>query len=194
MRSGACTRRTTETSVSVTLSLEGTSERRISTGVAMLDHMLAQWAFYARVSLVVEASSLDRIQHHVVEDVAIALGRACAQALGERRNINRFSTIVLPMDDALVRCSLDFGGRPFARIDLGALPGSIEDLASPMIAHVFTTFAMESRCALHVDRLAGTDPHHTIEAAFKALGCACRHAWQRDGSLDGYLSTKGTLV
>ncbi len=194
MRNGTCERRTTETSISVALSLDANGERQIDTGIAMFDHLLAQWAFYARVALVVNARSLDRIEHHLIEDAAIAVGRACAQALGDRRTIARFSTIVLPMDDALVRCSLDFGGRPYARIELGPLPERIEDLAAPMIAHVLTTFAMESGCALHVDRLAGADPHHVIEAAFKALGRACREAWQLDASFDGYLSTKGMLA
>jgi imidazoleglycerol-phosphate dehydratase len=194
MRSASRQRQTTETSVRVALAMD--SERRvgIETGIVMLDHLLAQFAFHAGLRLEIEARSLDAIRHHLIEDVAIALGGALDEALGDRSRIARYGAVTLPMDDALVRVAIDLGGRIYARTSLGLRAERIEDFETAMIAHVVGSLAANMRATLHVDRLAGEDPHHIVEAAFKALGRACAQAWALDPRLDGVASTKGTLV
>ena len=194
MRSASRLRQTTETSVRVALALDGEPKVRIETGIVMLDHLLAQFAFHARASLEIEARSLDAIRHHLIEDVAIVLGLAIDEALGDRSRIARYGEVTLPMDDALVRVALDLGGRIFARTALDLRVERIEDLETVMIAHVVGSLAANARVTVHVDRLAGDDPHHLAEAAFKALGRACAQAWSLDPRFDGVASTKGTLV
>lgn len=194
MRKGSCERATEETSVRISIDIDAPVPANIATGYAMFDHLLAQWAFYARAGLSLSAQSFDRIEHHLVEDVAIALGEACCEALGERFGIERAACVVQPMDDALVRCAIDLSGRAYVRVDLGVLPERIEDLSSPLLAHFFQSFGARLRASLHVDRLNGEDPHHVVEAAFKALGRACRAAWARDASMHEIPSTKGCLV
>lgn len=192
MRSAQNERTTNETSVSVQLNLERFAPSEIATGSRMFDHLLAQWAFHSRSELRLTARSLDGIQHHVVEDTAIVLGQALDAALGDRRGIVRYAEVTIPMDDALVRAVVDFGGRPYARTELPLRAEMIEDLSSALVAHVFSTFAFHARIGVHVDQLAGTDPHHCAEAAFKALARACRIAWSVDVAASLTIaSTKG---
>jgi len=193
MRSVSRSRQTTETSVRVALDLDDPATVRIETGIVMLDHLLAQFAFHARAGLAIEARSLDAIRHHLIEDVAIVLGSAIDAALGDRSRIARYGEVTLPMDDALVRVCLDFGGRVFARTALDLAVERIEDLEAVMIPHVIGTLAANARATIHVDRLSGLDPHHLAEAAFKALGRACTQAWAPDPRFDGVASTKGVL-
>jgi imidazoleglycerol-phosphate dehydratase len=194
VRSAALRRDTTESNVRVELSLDTFEKARITTGVLMFDHLLAQFAFHARCGLAIEASSLDGLQHHVVEDVAIVLGRALDGALGERTAIKRYGEATIPMDDALVRAAVDFGGRAFSRIALPLGCERIEDLGAPIVAHAFSTFAQNARIAVHLDLLAGTDPHHIVEGAFKALARACTRAWSIDQLMPSLVpSTKGLL-
>jgi imidazoleglycerol-phosphate dehydratase len=195
MRNASRSRQTTETSVRCALTFDGDMQSvRVETGVAMFDHLLAQFAFHARIGLEVDARSLDAIRHHVIEDVAIVLGACLDEALGNRSGIARYGEVTLPMDDALVRVAVDLGGRIYARTDLALGVERIEDLETVMIAHVFTSLAANARATLHVDALAGEDPHHKAEAAFKALGRACAQGWSRDPRFDGVVSTKGVLV
>ena len=146
------------------------------------------------MSLEIEARSLDGIRHHVIEDVAIALGQSIDEALGTRAGIVRYGECTLPMDDALVRAAVDFGGRIYARTALDLRVERIEDLECVMIAHVFGSIAANARATIHIDRLAGEDPHHVAEGAFKALGRACASAWSLDPRIAGVASTKGMLV
>jgi imidazoleglycerol-phosphate dehydratase len=185
-------RETRETRVRVALSFAPSAEVSIRTGVRMLDHLLEQWAFHSRVSLSVEANSLDAIGHHLIEDVALVLGQAIDKALGERRGIARFGDATIVMDDALIRCALDLGGRSYARIDLGLQRERLEDLSTDMVAHFFSTVANNARIALHLDRLAGSDEHHIVEGAFKAFARASRAAWNTDDALF-MPSTKGVI-
>jgi imidazoleglycerol-phosphate dehydratase len=194
MRNAGIRRETAESEVRVELALDAFEMPRIRTGVLMFDHLLAQFAFHSRSELVIEASSLDGLQHHVVEDVAIVLGRALSDALGERAGILRYGEATIPMDDALVRAVVDFGGRPFSRIALPIACERIEDLAAPMIPHVISSFAQNARVAIHVDLLAGEDPHHIVEAAFKAMARASARAWSLDRLMPSIVpSTKGLL-
>ncbi len=194
MRSASRLRQTSETSIRLRLTLDGNNGVQIATGIAMFDHLLAQFAFHARAGLEIEARSLDAIRHHLIEDVAIALGEALAEALGDRARIARYGEVTLPMDDALVRVAVDLGGRSYARTALGLRVERIEDFETVMLPHVIGSFAANARATIHVDRLAGDDPHHIAEAAFKALGRACAQAWSVDPRFDGVASTKGVLV
>ena len=194
MRSGVIKRSTTESDVHVELSLDIFDKPSVQTGIRMFDHLLAQFGFHAGCDLDVRATSLDNLRHHVVEDTAIALGRALDAALGERAGIVRYGEATIPMDEALVLVVVDFGGRPFTRVALPISCDYIEDLATPMIAHVLTSFAQNARIAIHVDLLAGSDPHHIVEATFKALARACVSAWVINGITTTLVpSTKGLL-
>jgi len=194
MRSATRSRQTTETSVRVALALDGEPRAQLETGIVMLDHLLGQFAFHARLGLEIEARSLDAIRHHLVEDVAIVLGATLDEALGDRARIRRYGEVTLPMDDALVRCAVDLGGRIYARTALDLRVERIEDLETVMIAHVVSSVAANARATIHLDRLAGEDPHHVAEATFKALGRSCSQAWSLDPRFDGVASTKGLLV
>jgi imidazoleglycerol-phosphate dehydratase len=171
-------RKTAETVVQSSLTLDAAEPPAIATGYRMLDHLLQQFAFHAPAGLRLSAQSLDGIEHHLVEDVAIALGESLRGALADGRGIERFGAALLPMDDALVRVAVDLGGRGYARVDLGLTCERIEDLTVEMVPHFFASFAVHAGIALHVDRLAGTNAHHCVEAAFKALARACGDGWR----------------
>jgi len=173
-------RETKETRVEVTLGRAGRTVApaggRVATGSPFLDHMAGTLAFYAGLDLVLEARG--DLRHHLVEDVAIALGEAVAREVPERAR--RYGECTLPMDDALVQVAIDVGGRPFYE---GPLP-------APLYDHWMRSFAMQSRSTLHVRVIRGTDRHHVVEAAFKALGSALRQALEESGPV---FSTKGSV-
>lgn len=191
MRSAMRRRETRETIVEVSLNLDQRGVPMISTGVRMLDHLLEQFSFHAGCSIAIDASSLDALQHHVVEDTAITFGEAISAALDARADIVRFGEATIPMDDALVRAVVDLGGRSYARIELPFSVERIEDLGTSLIPHFFSSLASNARIAIHIDRLAGSDPHHCVEAAFKALARACATAWSI--APVGIPSTKGIV-
>ncbi len=192
MRNCIRERATNETSVRVEVRLDERGTRAIATGLAIFDHFLEQLGFHGGFHLEVEARALDGIRHHLVEDVAIVLGGALAGALGDRRGIARYATVTLPMDDALIRVALDFGGRSYARVALDPPGGAVEGLEIALVRHFFSSLSAAAGCCTHVDLLAGDDPHHCVEAAFKAFGRACRAAWTvESGTL--VPSTKGVL-
>jgi imidazoleglycerol-phosphate dehydratase len=194
MRNAIRTRETKETSIRVTLGLDEPGVSDIQTGNSMFDHLLAQFAFHSRIALEVQARSLDGIRHHVIEDTAIAIGQTIDEALTTRAGIVRYGECIVPMDDALVRAVVDFGGRAYTRTTLFLGVERIEDLETAMIPHVFSSLAGNARATIHIDRLSGDDPHHVVEAAFKALGRACAQAWTLDARIAGVASTKGMLV
>lgn len=194
MRSGRCERATRETVVQVAIDLEGERKYAIATGMPMLDHLLAQFAFHARSDLAITATSLDAIGHHLVEDVALALGSALASALDDRRGIMRYASATVAMDDALARAAVDLGGRPYARADIVVAAERVEGLDTILIPHFFRSLATTGGITLHVDVLAGIDPHHCIEASFKAFALACASAWHvADDRVAQIPSTKGVL-
>jgi len=169
------TRKTTETSIRVQLE-RGTGSATVKTGVPFLDHMLVTLARYSGFDLSIAATG--DLRHHTVEDVAIALGAATAAMLPA--TAARYGDRVVPMDDALVHVSIDLGGRPYYR---GPLPATLYD-------HWMRSFADNARATIHVRVLRGTDRHHIIEAAFKALGLAMRDAFVETGAV---FSTKGAV-
>jgi imidazoleglycerol-phosphate dehydratase len=193
VRSFVVERTTTETSIRAELRLDDEAGGTLQTGLAIFDHFLHQFSFHGGFYLDVVARSLDAIRHHLVEDAGIAIGRCIDSALGERRGIARYATVTLPMDDALVRVALDLGGRPHARINLALADGdSVEGLEVALVRHFFSSLSTTARIGAHVDLLAGSDPHHCVEAAFKAFGRACRAAWALENP--GLVpSTKGVL-
>ena len=192
MRSFVAERTTTETAVRVEARLDDASDGGIRTGLAIFDHFLNQLAFHGGFRLDVDARSLDGIRHHLIEDVALAIGNALDGALGDRRGIARYACVTLPMDDALVRVAVDLGKRSYSRVDLPLASETIEGLEAALVRHFFCSLAASASLCAHVDVLAGNDPHHAAEAAFKAFGRACRAAWTLD-STQRVPSTKGSL-
>jgi histidinol-phosphate/aromatic aminotransferase/cobyric acid decarboxylase-like protein/imidazoleglycerol phosphate dehydratase HisB len=176
-------RATAETRISVKLGLDGASRVSVRTGGGLYDHFLEQLAFHAGLDLTIEGSGdLETGDHHTVEDTALAFGEALDLALGDRRGIARYGDAVVPMDDALARAAVDLGGRPFAELSLEPEPG--------MAGHFFGSLAQAARMAIHVEA-TGRDPHHTAEAAYKAVGRALKTALRVESS--GIPSTKGKL-
>lgn len=196
IRTASVTRKTGETDIELHLTLEGTGQATIQTGVGFLDHMLHALARHARFDLQVKAKGdLFIDEHHTVEDVGIVLGRALAQALGDRAGIVRMGHAIVPMDEALALVAVDFGGRGYFVFE-GQFSGDrIGQMSTSLIPHFFESVAHEGRLNLHARLLAGLDDHHRAEALFKALARALDMAVQRDPRLSGQIpSTKGTLT
>jgi imidazoleglycerol-phosphate dehydratase len=195
-RAGAEERTTSETRVRVNLNLDGTGAARVGTGIGMLDHLIDQIARHSLIDLEVEAQGDTEVDaHHTTEDVAICMGRALNQALGDRNGIVRMADRTVPMDESLVQVAIDLSGRPYAAIDLPFRGERIGTLSTELVEHFLTSFAFEGRMALHVRELAGKNDHHRAEAAFKALARALGDAIAIDPRREGSIaSTKGTLT
>ena len=195
-RAGADERTTSETRVRVSLNLDGTGAARVGTGIGMLDHLIDQIARHSLIDLEVEAQGDTEVDaHHTTEDVAICMGRALNQALGDRNGIVRMADRTVPMDESLVQVAIDLSGRPYAAIDLPFRGERIGTLSTELVEHFLTSFAFEGRMALHVRELAGKNDHHRAEAAFKALARALGDAIAIDPRREGSIaSTKGTLT
>lgn len=186
------TRKTRETSITLTLTLDGQGTTAISTGIGFLDHLLTALAHHARFDLAIRCEGdLHIDDHHTAEDCAIALGAALDKALGDRAGVARFGYAYAPLDESLSRAVVDLVTRPSAVISLGLTRDSLGTLSCENIPHVLTSFATAARFTLHVDVLRGDNDHHRAESAFKALALALRQAVTRSGT--GQPSTKGTL-
>jgi imidazoleglycerol-phosphate dehydratase len=192
-RTATVTRATRETSIRVTLDLDGAGKTSIKTGIGFLDHLLDALGRHARFDLVLTCEGdLQVDDHHTAEDCALALGEALDRALGERRGISRFGWALVPLDEALARAVVDLSGRPFADLALDLNREAIGGLACENVGHFLRSFATAARLTLHVDVLKGENDHHRAEAAFKATALALRQAVARSG-FDDVPSTKGTL-
>ena len=192
-RTARIERRTTETEIQLTLTLDGTGAAEVHTGIGMLDHLLTALARHARFDLALTCrGDLEVDDHHTAEDCALALGEALDAALGERRGIARFGEAHAPLDEALARAVVDLFGRPWAEIHLDLAGPRLGGLAAENVTHVLQSLATRARAALHVDVLRGANDHHRAEAAFKAVALALRRAVARDGT-DAVPSTKGVL-
>jgi imidazoleglycerol-phosphate dehydratase len=192
-RTATLQRRTAETSVDLTLNVDGTGLASVGTGIGFLDHLLVSLARHARLDLELKCvGDLHIDDHHTSEDVALALGQSLDQALGDRRGVTRFGHAFVPLDEALSRAVVDLSGRPFAAINLGLTRSSIGQLACENVAHVLSSFATAARVTLHVDVLKGENDHHRAESAFKATAVALREAVRRSG-FDDVPSTKEVL-
>lgn len=197
-RSSRRDRATAESSVTVELDLDGTGIADVSTGVGFYDHMLESLARHALFDLTVQAKGDTHVDaHHTVEDVAIALGQALDEALGDKRGIRRFGDALVPLDEALVQCAVDVAGRPYC-VHTGEPAGQEyvvigESYVGSLTRHVLESLAANARIALHVRVLSGRDPHHLVEAQFKAVARALRAAVALDPREPGVPSTKGVL-
>jgi imidazoleglycerol-phosphate dehydratase len=195
-RAATVRRKTGETEVEITLNLDGRGQAQVSTGVGFLDHMLNALARHARFDLTVQATGdLHVDEHHTVEDVAITLGQALGQALGDRAGITRMGHALVPMDEALALVALDLGGRGYSVFDGHFDTPRIGQMATSLLPHFFESLAMEARMNLHACLLAGRDDHHRAEALFKALARALHQATRLDPTLGGDLpSTKDFIA
>jgi imidazoleglycerol-phosphate dehydratase len=195
-RAATVRRKTGETQIEITLNLDGRGQAQVSTGVGFLDHMLSALARHARFDLTVQATGdLHVDEHHTVEDVAITLGQALGQALGDRAGITRMGHAVVPMDEALALVALDIGGRGYSVFDGHFDTPRIGQMGTSLVPHFFESLAMEARMNLHARLLAGRDDHHRAEALFKALARALHQATRLDPTLGGDLpSTKDFIA
>jgi imidazoleglycerol-phosphate dehydratase len=186
-------RSTTDTNVSVTLGLDGAGLTSVATGIGFYDHLLGSFGHHGQFDLAISADGdLQVDEHHTVEDVALVLGVAFGEALGDRAEIHRFGEASVPMDEALATAVVDVGGRPYAVIDLPFRGERVGVLPLQLIEHALESFAQTSGTTLHL-RGSGRNDHHLAEAAFKALARALRAACETDPRRDGVASTKGSL-
>lgn len=200
-RTARIERTTRESSVVVELDLDGTGQVEISTGVGFFDHMLTALGTHASFDLRVQATGDVHVEaHHTVEDVAIVLGQALLEALGDKTGIRRFGDAWIPMDETLAHAAVDVSGRPYCvhtgepEHMLGALVGGTgAPYATVINRHVFEALALNARIALHVRVIHGRDQHHVTEAEYKAVARALRQAVEPDPRVSGVPSTKGAL-
>jgi imidazoleglycerol-phosphate dehydratase len=192
-RTGQVQRVTNETNVTVEILLDGRGQATIDTGIGFLDHLWTAFARHSRCDLTVRCEGdLHVDDHHTSEDVALALGQALDQALGDRRGIKRFGQALVPLDESLTRVAIDLSGRPYADVNLGLTREALGALSAENIPHALRTFATAARLTLHVDVLKGDNDHHRAESAFKGLAVALRQAVSPSGFGD-VPSTKETL-
>ena len=194
-RRGTINRTTKETSIQLTVALDGRGRYDVRTGIRFLDHMLELVARHGAFDLKIRAAGdLDVDQHHTVEDLGIALGEAIGQALGTRRGINRAGYFVMPMDETLAVAAIDLGGRVHTVVDLHPSADRVGDLQTELVDDFFDGFAQGARANVHVKVLYGRSSHHQVEAVFKAFARALRFACSKDRQLAKVLpSTKGLL-
>jgi len=187
-------RRTRETVIRLALDLDGSGDTEVATGIGFYDHLLGSLAHHGLFDLMVAAEGdLQVDEHHTVEDVALVLGAAFGEALGDRAGIRRFGEASVPMDEALASAVVDVGGRPYAIVDLPFRSERVGGLPLQLVEHALEALARTSGTTLHV-RGTGRNDHHLAEAAFKALGRAMRAACEPDPRRVGVASTKGTLA
>ncbi len=188
-------RTTSETDISLTLSLDGSGRAEIATGIGFLDHMLTSLARHALFDLAVKAKGDLHIDfHHTTEDVGIVLGQAFAKALGDKRGIRRFGHALIPMDETLAEAAVDISGRPFLAWDVIFARPKIGEMDTELFEEFFRAFAMNALVTLHITRRAGRNAHHVAEACFKAAARALRMAAEPDPRVgDAVPSTKGAL-
>jgi imidazoleglycerol-phosphate dehydratase len=191
-RTASVSRETNETEVRLSLDLDGSGRAAIATGVGFFDHLLEAFTHHSMIDLEVETKGdLHVDEHHTVEDTALVLGAAIAEALGDRSGIQRFGNAVIPMDEALAQAAVDVGGRPYAVIDVAFTTDRIGRLGTQMIPHAVEALARTAGMTVHLTA-AGNNDHHIAEAAFKALARSIRTAVALDKRRDGVLSTKGS--
>ena len=188
-------RNTKETSIRVRVDLDGTGQSTVKTGIGFFDHMLEAFARHALLNLDVECQGDLHVDgHHTVEDVGIALGQAIARALGDRAGIRRYADASVPLDEALVRCVVDVSGRPYlsyhVEIARWQMLGDYDVFLTP---EFFRALVMNAGLTVHLDLLRGDNPHHIVEAAFKATARALEQAVRKDARITGIPSTKGLL-
>ena len=195
MRTANISRNTAETKILVEINLDGTGQYDNKTGIGFFDHMLDQLSRHSLIDIKVHANGdLHIDDHHTVEDVGIALGKALSEAVGEKRGINRYGSSLLAMDDALVRCALDLSGRPFLVWNVNIPASKIGTFDTELVREFFTAFSSQGGLTLNLNALDGFNSHHIVEAVFKSVAQALRTAVKTDPKKENEIpSTKGTL-
>jgi len=191
MRVGEVSRKTAETDVYVKIDLDGSGAADINTKVEFLDHMLDSLATHSLIDITAKAKG--DLTHHILEDVAICLGEALLKALGDTKGIARFGYAIVPMDCSLAFAAVDLAKRPYVKIDLKLKGKKVEDMPCENICHFLETFAMALRANTHIWVQYGSNDHHKVEAAFKALALALRQATSIDPRRSGVPSSKGVI-
>ncbi len=193
MRSATISRETGETKIDLTLNIDGTGSTEVHTGIGFFDHMLNLLSAHSAVDITLKATGdLEVDFHHTVEDVGICLGEGFRKALGDKAGIRRYGFFYLPMDEALVRVSLDFSGRSYLFYGLDGLAEKVGDFDTELVEEFYQGFVRGAGLTLHIDRIRGRNSHHLIEASFKAFARAIKDAVAVTGTK--IPSTKGTLV
>ncbi len=195
MRNNSIERKTAETDIALSLELDGRGASDVSTGCGFLDHMLTLFASHGGFDLSVKCcGDTDVDYHHSVEDIGICLGKAFAAAIGERRGIYRYGSMLLPMDEALIMSAVDISGRSMLMFDLQIPTAKVGDFDTELVEEFFVAFVRNAGITLHIKQLAGSNSHHIIEGAFKSVARALRSAVAIDISrADEIPSTKGVL-
>ena len=186
-------RETKETSVSVSVNIDGSGKVSIDTGIRFLDHLITSFGKHSMLDLSIKAKSKDRIEHHLIEDTAITIGSSIDKALGNRSGITRFSYSSVPMDESLAETSLDLVKRPYSKVNLLMKRSKIEGMSKEDIEHFMQSLAQNLNCCVHITVKYGDNDHHKIEAAIKSLAVAFRNASSKDKKQKGIPSTKGAM-
>ena len=195
MRSATISRKTAETDIELRLDLDGSGESDVSSGVGFLDHMLTLFARHGRFDFSLSCVGDTQVDdHHSVEDIGICLGKALAEALGEKRGVRRYGEAILPMDEALILSAVDLSGRGMLCLDLDIPTQKVGSFDTELVEEFFTAFCMNAGITLHIKELAGKNSHHIIEGCFKSFARSLRKAVAIDPACLGELpSTKGVL-
>lgn len=192
MRKSLINRTTKETNVSVEVNLDGSGKFEVHTESKFFKHMLEQFAYHSKFDLIIKAESLDGDDHHLIEDVGLALGCALKEALKDKKGIERYGQVILPMDEALVLSVVDVSGRAFSKISAEINTEMISDFSTVLLSHFFHSLTQNAQITLHIKQLDGSDPHHIVEAMFKSFARALSLA-VKVGESKEVPSTKGVL-
>lgn len=195
MRNAQINRKTAETDIALSLNLDGTGSSNINSGCGFLDHMLTLLAKHARIDLNITCKGdIEVDYHHTVEDIGISLGLSLKEALGDKRGINRYGNMILPMDESLILSAIDLSGRCYLQYDLGELSEKVGDFDTELVEEFFLGFCRTAECTLHIKKLSGCNTHHIIEGAFKSVARSLKEAVAVDTALGNEIpSTKGVL-
>lgn len=195
MRTSAIERNTAETKIKLSLNIDGNGKSEINTGCGFLDHMLTLFAKHGRFDLAVKCDGDTNVDyHHTVEDIGIVLGTAFSEALGDKKGIERYGDIILPMDEALILTAVDLSGRAYLGFDLEIPTEKVGDFDTELVKEFWLGFIRTAQCTLHIKQLAGGNSHHIIEGAFKAAARALAKAVKINSDYkDEIPSTKGVL-
>ena len=192
-RTAKINRETKETSIKAAVNLDGTGKISVQTGISFLDHLITSFGKHSMIDLTIKAKSLDNIEHHLIEDVAITIGTAIDKALGDRSGITRFSYASVPMDESLAETSIDLIKRPFNKITLLVKRTNIEGISKEDMEHFFVSLTQNLSSCIHITVKYGENDHHKVEAAIKSLAVAFRLASSPDKKQKGVPSTKGAM-
>ena len=195
MRVSTINRKTAETDINLTINLDGSGKSNIDSGCGFLDHMLTLFAKHGRFDLELKCNGDTQVDdHHTVEDIGISLGLAFKEALGDKKGVNRYGYMILPMDESLILSAVDFSGRGYLNYDLNILTDKVGNFDTELVEEFWLGFIRNAECTLHIKQLDGSNSHHIIEGAFKSVARSFKDAVAIDSKFaDDILSTKGVL-